>query len=534
MNIINLHFHPDLTRSLNQEINHLFQTKFVGKHTFPAHNVAVCLWKVQSQDFGDPLGFRQEMSKRLKSSYEDYTTTAATSNPDDALESTEFKLALLASLHPDHGQDVLLEYLLIHEGSVEKASCAIAGTLDAPPAKRKRSAATGYQSSLHTFAARGDGESSLHAFVAKESTSSTPLTKSLTRRGKTLHLYSPKDVEQHTPCSIIHNFLPPDEANALLEELLDEAKTFERSTFQLFERVVQSPHTYRFYVDSMEEVEQQKSEYFYGGTYEANVHRTTPWMRKISSKVRDKVNEEVTRRTRDFQPGGRKLKFQSPNPWQPNASFVNCYNGAKENVGYHADQLTYLGPRAIIGSLSLGVAREFRVRRIVPPSDDSGGTAAGAAQADAQGQIAIHLPHNSLLVMHAEMQEEWKHCVAPAVAIDPHPLAGGKRLNVTYRCYQPYLHPRFTPRCRCGKPAVLRCVQKRQATRGRYMWQCYSHYTPGQKGCSYFVWAEFDEDGRPPWVEGYKGNANGPLMAEGTVADAAAVTEDTVSPEEDG
>lgn len=44
------------------------------------------------------------------------------------------------------------------------------------------------------------------------------------------------------------------------------------------------------------------------------------------------------------------------------------------------------------------------------------------------------------------------------------------------------------------------------------MWMCYANYTPGRKGCSYFVWAEFDEDGKPPWVEGYKGNANKPIL----------------------
>ena len=40
------------------------------------------------------------------------------------------------------------------------------------------------------------------------------------------------------------------------------------------------------------------------------------------------------------------------------------------SVGYHSDQLTYLGPHAVIGSLSLGVAREFRVRKIVAREAD--------------------------------------------------------------------------------------------------------------------------------------------------------------------
>ena len=190
-------------------------------------------------------------------------------------------------------------------------------------------------------------------------------------------------------------------------------------------------------------------------------------MRKVQSKVQEAVNSEIQRRIRDFYPGGKKLKYQSPDPWKANTAFVNCYDGPAENVGYHTDQLTYLGPRAIIGSLSLGVAREFRVRKIVAREDED--MAKGNAAADAQGQISIHLPHNSLLVMHAEMQEEWKHSIAPAQAIDPHPIAKNKRINITYRNYKDSLHPKLTPKCKCDVPCVLRCVQRKKDTRGRYM-----------------------------------------------------------------
>jgi len=170
-------------------------------------------------------------------------------------------------------------------------------------------------------------------------------------------------------------------------------------------------------------------------------------------------------------------------------------------LGYHTDQLTYLGPRAVIGSISLGVAREFRVRKIVATEAGSAGEKKGSQQADAQGQIAIHLPHNSLLVMHAEMQEEWKHSIHPASAIDPHPIAGNKRINITYRNYREIFHPKYTPRCKCGIATVLRCVMRQKETRGRYMWMCYAGYTAGQQGCSFFEWAEFDDNGEPPWAK---------------------------------
>lgn len=134
---------------------------------------------------------------------------------------------------------------------------------------------------------------------------------------------------------------------------------------------------------------------------------------------------------------------------------------------------------------------------VVPKDDDDGGDT--KTHADAEGQIAIHLPHNSLLVMHAEMQEEWKHSIAPAQAIDPHPIAGNRRINITYRDYKAYLHPRFTPKCACGVPSVLRVVQKKRENWGRYFWMCHTSYVPGKDGCTFFQWAEFDDDGKPSW-----------------------------------
>lgn len=405
-----------------------------------------------------------------------------TRNSIDEEDSTELKLACLASLHPDLSQEALLDALLACNGSVEDASGSLSGHL--APSPRKSARTVGYQVSLRSL------------IKTDESANNGSAVKTLTRKGQTLFLYSPQDVETHTPCSIIHNFLTATEADALLEELLVEAKTFGRETFQLFDRTVESPHSMSFFVDSMQQMQDQKTFYIYNGSRITDIRQSPPHMLNVSGKVATAVNAEIQRRIKDFYPGGRKLKFQSSDDWKPNTAFVNCYDGPRESVGYHSDQLTYLGPRAVIGSLSLGVAREFRVRRIVPTAGPE-----DKAAADTQGQISIHLPHNSLLVMHAEMQETWKHAIAPAPAIDPHPIAGNKRINVTYRYYKASLHPRFTPKCHCGVPTVLRCVQRKAENLGKYMWMCHAGYTPGQKGCSFFKWAEFDDDGEPPWKD---------------------------------
>lgn len=410
---------------------------------------------------------------------------------EDEEESTDVKLAILSSLQPDRSQDDLLELLLGCEGSVAAALEVLSCTQnDVPPPLKRRITTPGMQIAL--------------PFKSCNTSPSKSNLQPLTRKGKTLHLYTPEDIAQNTPCSIVHNFLPSDLANALLKELLAEVSTFESIQFKIFDNVVKSPHTACFYVDSLEDIQRQRTEYYYNGNDLGDVRQILPVMRQVSDRVRDAVNREIGVRIREFYPNGEKLKYQSSKPWQPNAAFVNCYDGGAQHVGYHSDQLSYLGPRAIIGSLSLGVAREFRVRKIVPkddPIDESGKP--DSAAADVSGQIAIHLPHNSLLVMHAEMQEEWKHSIAPASNVTPHPTADNKRINITYRWYRDEFRPKYTPKCKCGVPCVLKCVQKQKANRGRYMWMCQVGNKPGGgDGCGHFEWGKFTDDGVPiGWID---------------------------------
>jgi hypothetical protein len=108
--------------------------------------------------------------------------------------------------------------------------------------------------------------------------------------------------------------------------------------------------------------------------------------------------------------------------------------------------------------------------------------------------------------MHADMQEAWKHSVAPTQAIDPHPVAGNARINITYRHYRDGFHPRHTPRCPCGVPAVLRVVTKTRKNWGRYFWMCHAGNVPGKEGCGFFGWVRFDADGNLVRGGGEKGD----------------------------
>lgn len=183
---------------------------------------------------------------------------------DDEEDSTEVKLALLASLLPGLSQEVLLEALLAKEGSVEQAASFL---LDKQTVLKKSRAVTtvGAQTSLRSFAS--------HSPAAGGTGTTAKKTKLLSKKGATLYLYDPEDIAEHTPCTIIHNFLPQEEANDLLREMLEESKSFKKVTFKLFDNTVQSPHTSSFYVATEAELNTQKHEYFYyGGRLEVSTN----------------------------------------------------------------------------------------------------------------------------------------------------------------------------------------------------------------------------------------------------------------------
>lgn len=238
------------------------------------------------------------------------------------VDTTDIKIATLASLFPHLKPESILDLLISADGSIEKC-VGLLGSHEFTTSPKKRSAPViGSQASLTSFQQKGDAPKIEGAQSA-----------SLTRKGATLHLYSPEDIAAHTPCSIVHNFLQATEANELLKELLQEATTFGRQSFKVFDNVVQSPHSACFYVESVEEQQKQKSEYLYNGSYLEDVRQLTPRMRSVSSTVRPAVNEEIAKRIKIYYPEGKKLRYQSPDPWIPNAAFVNCYKGGAESVG---------------------------------------------------------------------------------------------------------------------------------------------------------------------------------------------------------
>lgn len=80
-------------------------------------------------------------------------------------------------------------------------------------------------------------------------------------------------------------------------------------------------------------------------------------MEEACQIIENVVNAEMQKRPRlPYEwPGERTAESGfSPVIWRANVAASNCYEGAKESVGFHSDQLTYLGPCPTIASLSLG------------------------------------------------------------------------------------------------------------------------------------------------------------------------------------
>ena len=194
--------------------------------------------------------------KKRKVSVPDVVERATSRSSGVEDDDTDIKLATLASLYPSTDQEILFESLITIEGSVEEAVKILDLLTGDEELKRKNSSPTkgiGYQSSLA-------------AYGLSSATTTSPNSRHITKRGQTLHLYSPEDIAAHTPCSIIHNFLAQEQADKLLKELLEEAPTFPRQTFKLFDNVVTSPHSACFYVESLEERKRQQTDYLYNGS----------------------------------------------------------------------------------------------------------------------------------------------------------------------------------------------------------------------------------------------------------------------------
>ena len=93
-----------------------------------------------------------------------------------------------------------------------------------------------------------------------------------------------------------------------------------------------------------------------------------------------------------------------------NAILVNYYRDGKDSNDWHSDDEKELGVYPVIASVSIGAERVFHLRHKVTKQ-----------------KIKMNLPHGSLLLMGAGIQEYWQHKLSKTS------LQVGPRINLTLR-----------------------------------------------------------------------------------------------------
>ena len=211
---------------------------------------------------------------------------------------TETLLVMLSSLLPESHQNLdqesLLEALLECEGSVKEAAAKLisrppsstknkrkrhAGldgwlqkppSLSKPPSKRvnygdgsARARSVSVPVDDHrcpspsgpSLKVKGSGKpNSTGNALARLKPPSTSSTPEVPAQLPPLTLGNPEMVAKYTACTLHPQVLPPELAIRLFETMLDEAETWDRNRFWLFERAVESPHKNSFYVRDMSAV----------------------------------------------------------------------------------------------------------------------------------------------------------------------------------------------------------------------------------------------------------------------------------------
>ncbi|KAJ6618363.1 hypothetical protein B0H10DRAFT_2378016 [Mycena sp. CBHHK59/15] len=337
-------------------------------------------------------------------------------------------------------------------------------------------------------------------------------------------LSTPALVAEHTPCTLHVSVLPPELACRLFYTMVEASRQWSRNKWWLFDRLVESPHRTAFFARKTDGLDgdaswQEAAQFWqvfvplvacfapiqpnrYNGRATDPPPVFPPEMEEACGIVERLVNEEMRKRSR-FPLEWAGGTGDDPN-WRANVAASNCYEGGKEKVGFHSDQLTYLGPYTTIASLSLGTRRVFSLREVIPSEEASSRRAR---------TFNVPLPHNSLTIMHASCQEKFKHSIPPQTVIDmyrpAYPRSPGCtiepsncRINITFRFYRPDFRPKRIPRCKCGVPTILRPDMKNRVDgkTDRYWWTCYAGAQNDGKGCNFWKPLDMEAEGRGPVV----------------------------------
>ncbi|QFZ28957.1 putative alpha-ketoglutarate-dependent dioxygenase [Clavispora lusitaniae] len=364
------------------------------------------------------------------------------------------KLELLQIYYPDYSTTFLEELLHSCDDDVEKTRALIEG-----PQPRKRSNL--YQRSIFSHIKRRKECKDDQGFTSFS-------TKSYNHASRVITLYTPEDVERHLGkfASFYPNFLPEKLSNELLHDLKTNLSSYKANEFYLFGNHCVSNHS----VAVFSEYSKAKLDLIYNGLLIRNPVPYTNSFSKSVQLLQDFLNDTIIPQT-------EPLPFQRREKWAAEYCLVNYYEKLSNNLDWHSDRLSHIGPHNYIASVSLGCTRLFRLRSNHKKNAPI---------------FEIPLPHNSLLVMRPGCQEEYKHCVnSMSKSVALHPEVGSTRFGLTFRHYPPEFI-KNSPRCKCGLGMTLRRAFKSVDTRGRYFWSCENKYQ--NKDCGDFHWADFTNE----------------------------------------
>ena len=175
---------------------------------------------------------------------------------------------------------------------------------------------------------------------------------------------------------VFYGALCPNLADTALKALETEI-SWQQGTVNLFGRTIPSPRLSAWYGNR-------------SYTYSQKTWAPAPWTNQL---LKIKTHVEAL----------SKAKF--------NGVLLNLYRTGQDSMGWHSDDEIELGKLPKIASLSLGAERKFLLR----PRDKSAKS------------YSIPLPHNSLLIMAGETQENWQHSIPKTTK------AVGHRINLTFR-----------------------------------------------------------------------------------------------------
>lgn len=148
--------------------------------------------------------------------------------------------------------------------------------------------------------------------------------------------------------------------------------------------------------------------------YEMEIYDKVHTVPRMICWYEDKENPGADQSRPDWTPEllAIKERVETETQIKFNSVLLNLYSNGKDGVGWHSDHEKNFGKNAIIGSVSFGETRMFRLRhkfkKDVP-------------------QVEIPLHHGSFLLMGETTQNFWQHQV-PKTSKDILP-----RINLTFR-----------------------------------------------------------------------------------------------------